>query len=99
MLLELSNKEKEEAVNYLIKNIPRSILDKAYQEIKKEEEYWYIAHHFSFGMYVRNLLRRGKFDWDDIILDDYWHILIEEAVEKVFGKKLSKLEQDKTNEE
>jgi len=71
-------------VDYLIKKIPRDIFEKVYEAIKKDGEHWYIAHHFGFGMSVRNLLR-GKFDWrDDTTLDNSWQILVEEAVNKLF---------------
>jgi len=44
-----------------------------------------MGHHQGFGMWVRNLLRQGGFNWGPIELDELWIELVEGAVEKKFG--------------
>ena len=41
--------------------------------------------HFELGMYVRNTLREGGFDWDPMLLDDIWSELICKAAHRKFG--------------
>jgi hypothetical protein len=36
-----------------------------------------------FGIYVRNVLREGGFDWGPLTLDTLWSTLIEEAARRV----------------
>ena len=44
-----------------------------------------ITMHFELGMYVRNTLRDGGFDWDPMLLDDIWSELIWKAADRKFG--------------
>lgn len=41
---------------------------------------WSFREHFGFGMYVRNLLRKGNLNLDEMFLENYWQEIIEEAI-------------------
>jgi|NGEPerStandDraft_9_1074522.scaffolds.fasta_scaffold58661_1 hypothetical protein len=66
-------------------NIPEDCLKKVWDRMQKECYFWHIELTFSFGMYVRNTLRKGGFDWDPCTLDDMWVELIQKAVYRKFG--------------
>lgn len=78
-------KEKEKTIQYLLETIPKGI----WNDIKKSKDEsgddWYIEQHFGIGLYVRNLLFKGKFNLNGIFMDTYWHELIEEAIKRKFG--------------
>lgn len=81
----MTNEENEKAIKYLIDNIPEDCLRKVWTKIQTEEFDCFILKHFEFGMYVRNTLREGGFNWDPTILDDIWSELICKAAHRKFG--------------
>jgi hypothetical protein len=85
MLFCINNEEKERAIQYLMDNIPEDCLKKVHDKIQKEGLEWMISKHFELGMYVRNSLREGGFDWDPTLLDDTWSELIRIAARRKFG--------------
>ena len=85
MLFCINNEEKERAIQYLMDNIPEDCLKKVHDKIQKEGLEWMISKHFELGMYVRNTLREGGFDWDPTLLDDTWSELIRIAARRKFG--------------
>ena len=34
--------------------------------------FWVIEQHLGYGMYIRNLLRKKRFVYDDFVMDDLW---------------------------
>ena len=85
----LASSEKKEAVRYLIDHVPVETREEIAVIIKKEGSDWEINHHYDIGIFVRNLLREGGFQWDPIELDDVWAELIEKAVKKTVTTKRS----------
>ena len=81
----INKEEKERAIQYLIENIPEDCLKKIFDKIQNEGLDWMITMHFELGMYVRNTLREGGFDWDPMLLDDIWSDLICIAAHRKFG--------------
>ena len=81
----INKEEKEKAIQYLIDNIPEDCLKKIFDKIQSEGLDWMITMHFELGMYVRNTLREGGFNWDPMLLDDIWSELICKAAHRKFG--------------
>jgi hypothetical protein len=82
MFGEISNVEKEEAVQFLMNNFPKKILKKVWIAVQNNE-FWPLLLNLYFGMYVRNTLRKGGFDWGPYALDALWSTLIKEAARRV----------------
>lgn len=83
MLGEISKEEKEEAIQYLMDNIPKDCLKKVSIAVQNKGYCWSWSVNICFGMYVRNVLREGGFDWGPLALDALWSPLIEEAARRV----------------
>jgi hypothetical protein len=86
----ISEEEKEEAIRYLMANIPEDCLRKVFIMFQKKGEMWCLSLHLNFGMYVRNILREGGFYWDPLALDDLWSTLVEEAAQRVESTKANR---------
>ncbi len=78
----ISKEEKEKAVRYLMDKIPKECLKKVLVAQNKGS-LWWVPLHVDFGMYVRNALREGGFNWGSMALDDVWSNLVEEAARRV----------------
>ncbi len=83
MFDKISDDGYEEAIRYLMDNIPKECLKKVFVAVQNKGSLWWLPFHMGFGMYVRNVLRNGGFKWDAIILDELWYTLIEEAARRV----------------
>ncbi|MDD3246712.1 MAG: hypothetical protein PHF18_07675 [Methanosarcina sp.] len=83
---EIHGEEIESAINYLASNIPKAVLKEAFEKFEQNFDF-VVEEHFGPGIYVRNLLRRGGFDWGDMELDCNWVYLLWEASKKVCRKK------------
>lgn len=77
---QISKAEKKRAIQYLIAKLPAKTVNKVGVLMNKKGRDWDSDHHFWFGLYVRNLLRKGGFVWDFLTLDCIWAELTEEAV-------------------
>lgn len=77
----ISDEEREQAVQYLIENVPEGTLMRIFEEIYKKPDAL-IAQHFGLGMSIRNLLRAGGFEWSDTVLDREWEPIMFEAVRR-----------------
>jgi hypothetical protein len=75
--------DEEEAIQFLMDNIPKDCLKKVWIAVQNKGRNWSWSVHMDFGMYVRNTLRKGGFDWGDLALDTLWNSLIEEAARRV----------------
>ncbi len=64
-------------------NISKDCLKKVWVAVQNKGFDWSWSVHMCFGMYVRNTLRKGGFDWDHYALDALWSMLIEEATRSV----------------
>ncbi len=83
MFDEISNEEKEEAIQFLMNNISKDCLKKVWVAVQNKGSCWSLLVHIDFGMYVRNTLRQGGFDWGALALDALWSMLIEEAARRM----------------
>ena len=83
MFGKISDEEKEEAIQYLMNNITKDCLKKVSIAVQKNGSCWSLTVNMRFGMYVRNVLREGGFDWGPLALDTLWNTLIEEAARRV----------------
>lgn len=92
MLFEITEEEKEEAILYLMKNIPKDCLKKVFVLVQDKGHTWWILVHSNFGTYVRNTLREGGFHWGAIALDHLWVMLIEEAARRVESQEKNSLD-------
>jgi hypothetical protein len=90
MFDKISEEKKEEAIRYLFANIPEDCLREVLITFQKEGAMWCLSLHMNFGMYVRNLLREGGFNWGAIELDHLWVELIEEAAKRVQSMKANR---------
>jgi len=86
MKYEISNSDKEAAIQYLIESIDDERLQEFWDKAQNQDDMWRIKLHYGFGIFVRNSLREGGFNWDDIILDGYWYDLIFEAARRFVNK-------------
>ena len=82
---QIPKDEKEKAVQYLIDHIPADILNDFLKSPHK-----YLIDHHGFGMYIRNLLRQGGFNWGPHTLDNNWNGLICKVAKKKGGFKVIK---------
>jgi hypothetical protein len=83
---EIHDEEIENAIDYLASSISENVLKEAFGLFQRDVEL-VSRKHFSLGMDVRNLLRRGGFDWGDMELDENWIYLLWKASKKVCEKK------------
>jgi hypothetical protein len=60
---EIQEEEIEGAIDYLASNIPENLLRKAFDLFQQDIELVSMSH-FDLGIYVRNLLRTGDFDFE-----------------------------------
>jgi hypothetical protein len=81
MFGEVSKEEKEEAIKYLMNNIPKDCLKKVSIAVQNKGYFW--SANMCFGMYVRNSLRKAGFHWGPHALDALWSKVIEEAARRV----------------
>lgn len=79
--MNLSKTQKEEAINYLVGQVS---LDAVWQvHTHRHDSAWLKNQHFGLGLWVRNTLRVGGFEWDDLTHDAEWLALILMVVERV----------------
>lgn len=73
----LTESQRQAAIAYLLTQLEPDTLLSLHDFIHTAE--WPVHWHFGFGTHVRNLLR-GKYHWDDQLLDAEWVPLVEHAV-------------------
>lgn len=83
MFGEISDEEKEDAIQFLMDNISKDCLKKVGVAVQNKGSCWSLLVHMDFGMYVRNTLRKGGFDWGPYSLDALWSMLIEEVARRL----------------
>lgn len=71
-------KAREDAIIYLVKNIPK----KTWKDFKQNPKRFLVDHR-GFGLHIRNLLRQSGYNPGSIALDDEWEDLVKEAFSKV----------------
>lgn len=81
--LDNSNYVDEQAVNYLIKQIPSDV----WQEIKEivtEDPNWETDAMFGIGLYIRNKLYEANFTPPMFVhMDNWWVTLVKKVLEKI----------------
>ncbi len=87
MLVGVSETEKEDAIRYLMDNVPEECLNRVWNIIQNKEGRLPLLLNSNFGIYIRNTLRRGSFIWSPLILDALWYSLIKEASERKMHEK------------
>ncbi len=83
MFSEISKEEQEKAIQFLMDNISKNCLKKVRIAVQNKGSCWSLSLNLYFGMYVRNTLRKGGFDWGPYALDALWSSLIKEAARRV----------------
>jgi|GEM_PF-1922781 len=83
---EIRDEEIESAIDYLASSILENVLKETF-DLFQQDVGLISRKHFGLGMDVRNLLRRGGFDFGDMELNDNWVYLLWKASEKVCRKK------------
>jgi hypothetical protein len=83
MFFGISDEETEEAIQFLMDNVPKDCLKKVWIAVQNKGSSWSRSLHMSFGIYVRNTLRKGGFNWGAYALDNLWAMLIKEAARRV----------------
>ncbi len=71
--------------------IPKDCLKKVWIAVQNKGSCWSLLVHMYFGMYVRNTLRKGGFDWGALALDALWGKLIEEAARRAEIEKANSI--------
>jgi hypothetical protein len=87
MFFGISEGEQEEAIQFLMENIPKECLEKVWIAVQNKGSCWSLSLHMSLGIYVRNTLRKGGFNWGAYVLDNLWSTLIKEAARRVEASK------------
>ncbi|WP_067072497.1 hypothetical protein [Methanoculleus horonobensis] len=83
MSARISDEEREQAIQYLIENIPEGALMRIFEDIYKDPDLL-MLQHFGIGMQVRNLLRAGGFAWSDTVLDREWEPITLETARRAY---------------
>lgn len=83
MFFGISEWEQEEAIQFLMDNIPKACLKKVWIAVQSKGSCWSLSLHMRLGIYVRNTLRKGGFNWGAYALDNLWSQLIKEAARRV----------------
>lgn len=83
----ISKKIKKDAIDFLNEKLSKEEKDKIlgiYIKNKEKGVFWFIEYHFSYGMYIRNLLRNGGFTDDKFggNLDDHYSELLRCVIDK-----------------
>jgi hypothetical protein len=78
--LEHRTFETEEAISYLLQEVPPITLQKIY-DVKRKNPQWAIYRHLGLSTLTKEILRQG-FDWSEVRLDSEWHPLLEEAARR-----------------
>jgi hypothetical protein len=81
MFGEINIEEKEKAIQYQMDNIPKDCLEKVWIAVQNKE-CWSWSVNMHFGMYIRNTLRKGGYNWGPHTLDNLWGMLIAEAARR-----------------
>lgn len=77
----ISQEEWNKAVLFLLNTLPLRFFRDIWKIMNKQGEKWMINYHHGLGTRIRNILRKADFNWGNIALDDYWHKLLQDAVE------------------
>ena len=84
--MEVSQEDREKAIEYLIKKMPEDIMKQIWEEMQGIKDTELLHQHHGFGTQVRNFLRDGGFRWGAIALDMEWEDLIKKAAKQKFSK-------------
>jgi hypothetical protein len=76
---EPSEREWRRAARYLAAAMPPGALRALTERVARRE---WPALHLGARLVVRDLMRRGGFDWDERYLDDHWLELALKAAER-----------------
>lgn len=82
MYINIPEQEINKAISFLIENLPYN----TFHRYDVDNPSWWVTEHFGLGTDVRNLLRHGGFNWDDVTLDGLWYELFEKAARRINGK-------------
>jgi len=85
MYRSISDEEREKAIQHVVEHVPKETLLQMYEEIARDPD-WLTTRHFGMGIEIRNLLRAGRYAWDDITLDREWEPITFEAARRVYEK-------------
>ncbi len=83
---DISADEWNRAIKCLLQEIPSNVFKDIWQKCFKDKTVDLSSAHHTFGMDVRNLLRKNDFRWGAISLDQNWKAALEDAIFE-FAKK------------
>jgi len=78
----ITDEEWENAVVFISGKMDDETIEKIKEDIKEQGESWWSIQHFGIGMDIRNMLRKGGFDWDDGAIDKYWTEILQEILKR-----------------
>ena len=67
----ITDEEWENAVVFISGKMDDENIEKIKEDIKEQGESWWSIQHFGIGMDIRNMLRKGGFNWDDGAIDEF----------------------------
>jgi hypothetical protein len=79
LLFGTPEEELERAVEFLRKELSPDMMEEIGVAMKASAHFE-IDQHFGIGMSIRNLLRKGGFEWDALILDGQWSRVLRRAI-------------------
>lgn len=59
------------SLSFIVLGIDAETIDEIKKDLEEQGDSWWVFHHFGIGMTIRNLLRKGGFDWADDTIDRY----------------------------
>ncbi len=83
---DISAEEWNRAIQCLLREVPSKVFKDIWIKCYKTKEMSLLDAHHTFGMDVRNLLRKNEFRWGSISLDQNWEAALEGAMFE-FAKK------------
>lgn len=78
----ITDEEWQKAVLFINEKMDKDTIEKIKEDIKEKGDAWWSIQHFGIGMDIRNMLRKGGFDWDDGAIDEYWAELLQEILKR-----------------
>jgi hypothetical protein len=78
-LFGIPKEEFERAVEFLRKELSPNTMEEIRATMEASADFD-IDRHFGIGMSVRNLLRKGGFEWDAVTLDGQWSRVLRAAI-------------------
>jgi len=86
----MSEKARENAVAYLVENIPIA----TWKEFKQNPD-WFLDDKIGYGFYVRNLIRKSGYNPESLTLDNEWGYLLKQASTYITDDRIHHLKNER----